>query len=31
MDIIVLSPDAPEENIKHVLKKLESKGLKATV
>ncbi|MCL4537656.1 MAG: 3-deoxy-7-phosphoheptulonate synthase [Nitrospirae bacterium] len=31
MDIIVLSPDAPEENVKHVLKKLESKGLKATV
>lgn len=31
MDIIVLSPDAPEENVKHVLKKLESKGLKAIV
>lgn len=31
MDIIVLSPDTPEEDIKHVLKKLESKGLKATV
>jgi 3-deoxy-7-phosphoheptulonate synthase len=31
MDIIVLSPDTPEENVRHVLKKLESKGLKATV
>lgn len=31
MDIIVLKPDTPEENIRHILKKLESKGLKATV
>lgn len=31
MDIIVLQPDTPEENIKHILKKLESKGLKAHI
>ncbi len=31
MDIIVLKPDTPEDNLRHVLKKLESKGLKATV
>jgi 3-deoxy-7-phosphoheptulonate synthase len=31
MDIIVLNPDASEENIRHVLKKLESKGLKGTL
>jgi 3-deoxy-7-phosphoheptulonate synthase len=31
MDIIVLKPDATEEDIRHILKKLESKGLKANV
>ncbi len=31
MDIIVLKPDATEESLKHILKKLESKGLKAHV
>lgn len=31
MDIIVLSRDATEKEIKHILKKLESKGLKATI
>ncbi|HMK44870.1 MAG TPA: 3-deoxy-7-phosphoheptulonate synthase [Dissulfurispiraceae bacterium] len=31
MDIIVLQPETPEENIRHILKKLESKGLKANV
>lgn len=31
MDIIVLKPDTSEENIRHILKKLESKGLKAIV
>ncbi|MEW6115506.1 MAG: 3-deoxy-7-phosphoheptulonate synthase [Nitrospirota bacterium] len=31
MDIIVLSPDASEESIRHLVKKLESKGLKANV
>lgn len=31
MDIIVLNPDASEENIRHVLKKLESKGLRGTL
>jgi 3-deoxy-7-phosphoheptulonate synthase len=31
MDIIVLMPDTPEENLRHVLKKLEGKGLKANV
>lgn len=31
MDIIVLQPDTPEENIRHILKKLESKGLKGTI
>lgn len=31
MDIIVLKPDTSEESIRHLLKKLESKGLKATV
>lgn len=31
MDIIVLLPDTAEENIRHILKKLESKGLKANV
>jgi 3-deoxy-7-phosphoheptulonate synthase len=31
MDIIVLKPDTSEENIRHILKKLEGKGLKATV
>lgn len=31
MDIIVLSRDATEKDIKHILKKLESKGLKATI
>ncbi len=31
MDIIVLKPDTPEENIRHILKKLQSRGLKATV
>lgn len=31
MDIIVLSRNATERDIKHILKKLESKGLKATI
>ncbi len=31
MDIIVVRPDTPEENIRHILKRLESKGLKVTV
>lgn len=31
MDIIVLRPDATEESLRHILKKLESKGLKAHV
>ncbi len=31
MDIIVLRPDASEEALRHLLKKLESKGLKAHV
>lgn len=31
MDIIVLRPDATEENLKHIVKKLESKGLQANV
>ena len=31
MDIIVLRPDATEESLRHLLKKLESKGLKAHV
>ena len=31
MDIIVLNRKATEKNITHLLKKLESKGLKATV
>ncbi len=31
MDIIVIRPDTPEENVRHILKKLESKGLKANV
>ncbi len=31
MDIIVLKTDATEEEIKHVIKKLESRGLKANV
>ncbi|MEW5746805.1 MAG: 3-deoxy-7-phosphoheptulonate synthase [Nitrospirota bacterium] len=31
MDIIVLRPDTAEENVRHILKKLESKGLKAHV
>lgn len=31
MDIIVMSPDTSEEEIRHILKKLESKGLKANV
>ncbi len=31
MDIIVIQPDTAEENIRHILKKLESKGLKANV
>lgn len=31
MDIIVLSRNATEKDIKHILKKLESKGLKATI
>ncbi len=31
MDIIVLRPDTSEEDIRHILKKLESKGLKANV
>ena len=31
MDIIVLKPGTPEENIRHILKKLESKGLKSSL
>ncbi|MCL0066677.1 3-deoxy-7-phosphoheptulonate synthase [Thermodesulfovibrionales bacterium] len=31
MDIVVLKPDTSDENIRHILKRLESKGLKATV
>src|SRR3990172_6996562 len=31
MDIIVLRPDATEEALRHILKKLESKGLNAHV
>ncbi|MDI6800814.1 MAG: 3-deoxy-7-phosphoheptulonate synthase [Thermodesulfovibrionales bacterium] len=31
MDIIVLKPDTSEYDVRHILKKLESKGLKATV
>lgn len=31
MDIIVLNPKATEKNITHLLKKLESKGLKTTI
>ncbi|MBF0507070.1 MAG: 3-deoxy-7-phosphoheptulonate synthase [Nitrospirae bacterium] len=31
MDIIVLQPETSEEDIRHILKKLESKGLKANV
>lgn len=31
MDIIVLQPDTADEDIRHILKKLESKGLKANV
>ncbi|KAF0184122.1 MAG: 3-deoxy-7-phosphoheptulonate synthase [Nitrospirae bacterium] len=31
MDIIVLQPDTADEEIRHILKKLESKGLKAHV
>ena len=31
MDIIVIQPNTPEENVRHILKKLESKGLKANV
>ena len=31
MDIIVIRPDTSEEDIKHILKKLESKGLNASV
>lgn len=31
MDIIVLKPEAKEEDIRHILKKLESRGLKANV
>jgi len=31
MDIIVIQPDTPEENVRHILKKLESKGLKANI
>ncbi len=31
MDIIVLKPDTAEEDIRHILKKLESKGLKANL
>jgi len=31
MDIIVLKPDATEDAIRHILKKLESKGLKASI
>src|SRR5208282_2473561 len=31
MDIIVLKPETAEEDIRHILKKLESKGLKANL
>jgi 3-deoxy-7-phosphoheptulonate synthase len=31
MDIIVLSPDASDKHLRHVLKKLEDKGLRGTV
>lgn len=31
MDIIVLKPDTKEQDVRHILKKLESKGLKANV
>jgi 3-deoxy-7-phosphoheptulonate synthase len=31
MDIIVLKPEAKDEDIRHILKKLESRGLKANV
>ncbi len=31
MDIIVIQPDTPEENIRHILKKLKNKGLNANV
>jgi 3-deoxy-7-phosphoheptulonate synthase len=31
MDIIVIQPDTPEENIKHIFKKLESKGLSVKI
>jgi 3-deoxy-7-phosphoheptulonate synthase len=31
VDIIVIQPDTPEENIKHILKKLESRGLSANI
>lgn len=31
MDIIVLKPDSKEQDVRHILKKLESKGLKANV
>jgi 3-deoxy-7-phosphoheptulonate synthase len=31
MDIIVIQPDTPEEHVRHILKKLESKGLKANI
>ncbi len=31
MDIIVLGPDATEDNIRHILKKLESRGLQSHV
>ena len=31
MDIVVLKPDATEETVRHLVKKLESKGLKAHV
>lgn len=31
MDIIVLKPDTSEEDIRHIIKKLESKGLKGNV
>lgn len=31
MDIIVLQPDTSEEDVRHIVKKLESKGLKANV
>lgn len=31
MDIIVLKPSATEEDLRHIVKKLESRGLKATI